>query len=102
MDIDYNVLKKEDIQKKLINLLSEETNINSTLYKLKNIIFMPSSNHYNIAIFNIEENLLLKNIDITNFYYYDDLSGVIIEKSNKELKDFIEVHFGYIYIYSKV
>ena len=102
MDIDYNALKKEDIQKKLINLLSEETNINSTLYKLKNIIFMPSSNHYNIAIFNIEENLLLKNIDITNFYYYDDLSGVIIEKSNNELKDFIEVHFGYIYIYSKV
>ena len=102
MDIDYNVLKKEDIQKKLINLLSEETNINSTLYNLKNIIFMPSSNHYNIDIFNIEENLLLKNIDITNFYYYDDLSGVIIEKSNNELKDFIEVHFGYIYIYSKV
>ena len=30
MDIDYNVLKKEDIQKKLINLLSEKTNINST------------------------------------------------------------------------
>ena len=93
MDIDYNVLKKEDIQKKLINLLSEEININSTLYKLKNIIFMPSSNHYTIATFNAEENLLLKNID---------LSGVIIEKSNNELKDFIEVHFGNIYIYSKV
>ena len=29
MDIDYNVLKKEEIQKKIFNLFSEEININS-------------------------------------------------------------------------
>ena len=62
---------------------------------------MPSSNHYTIAIFNSEENLLLKNIK-KNFYYYDDLSGVVIEKYKSDLNDFIVDHIGYIYIYSKV
>ena len=81
-------------------MFSEEIDINGTLCKLKKITFMPSSNHYTIALFNTEEHILLKNIDIKNYYYY--LSGVIIEKSNIELKYFIEVHFGYILIYSKV
>lgn len=102
MDIDYNVLKKEEIQKKIFNLFSEEININSKKFKLNNIIFMPSSNHYTIAIFTSEENLLLKNIEIKNFYYYDDLSGVVIEKYKSDLNDFIVDHIGYIYIYSKV
>ena len=97
MDIDYNVLKKEEIQKKIFNLFSEEININSKKFKLNNIIFMPSSNHYTIAIFNSGENLLLKNIEIKNFYYYDDLSGVVIEKYKSDLNDFIVDHIGYIY-----
>ena len=63
---------------------------------------MPSQNHYTLAIINAEENLLVKNIDINNFYYYDVLSGVITEKSKSDLNDFIKSHIGDIYIYSKV
>ena len=101
-DIDYNILKNEEIQKKLLNLFIEEININNIIYKLHNIIFMPSQNHYTLAKINAGEILLVKNIDINNFYYYDDLSGVITEKSKSDLNDFIKSHIGYIYIYSKV
>ena len=37
-DIDYNILKNEEIQKKLLNLFIEEININNILYKLNYII----------------------------------------------------------------
>ena len=63
---------------------------------------MPSINHYTIALINVKDNLLLKEIDSNKFYYYDDLNGVIIEKFKSDLNDFIEDLIGYIYIYSKV
>ena len=101
-DFDYSVLKKEEIQKKINMLFLEEIIINNEKYKIRNIIFMPSFNHYTIALINIEDNLLLKERDGNKFYYYDDLNGAIIEKLKSDLNDFIEDHIGYIYIYSKI
>ena len=83
-------------------LFLEEIIINNEKYKIRNIIFMPSFNHYTIALINIEDNLLLKERDGNKFYYYDDLNGAIIEKLKSDLNDFIEDHIGYIYIYSKI
>ena len=78
IDMDYNKLESEEIQNKLFDIFKDKIKINSKFFTLKNIIHMPSYNHFTISIINVTDNLLIKTIENDLFYYFDDINGTII------------------------
>lgn len=62
MDMEYEILKIGDAQKRIIEILIDVIFFSNHKYVLKNIITMPTFNHFTNIINNLDNNLLLNNL----------------------------------------